>query len=281
MAKLLVEIFRDERRRNSSLLNLTHKHIKNHSNVFHLTHQFEILLLCLLQVIGLQRVSIGQYYRLRACLKKYDATGVPNDVRSTSKTFNPIFYKKIRNVKTEVKMGTYGSLTWARLMFHVQQNRRYRRGVLSQNLLAILTGKTRQRKYARSVRKNYYRKQMFFANVDLDESDPTKKKTLHKLLHHLYFKVMDRRRYRVILFGTVGWESSTRMLSNYMRRRRRGSSVYISLFRRALKTSNSSSGMRDIMNQIWQSNVSSFRSVLTAVLDTKTRSKPTFSMFLV
>lgn len=215
-------------------------------------------------------------------MKNYNVSGVPDNFRSIP-SFNPIFYKKDRNIDTEIASGTYSSLTWARLTFQAPTTR-HRRGVLSQNLLAILSGKRVQKKYARAIQKKFYRKQLFFVNVDIADKDSSKKKTLYKLLSHLYFNVMERRRHRVILFGTVGWKSSAQMLSRYMRRRRRGSKVYFSMFRRAMTTSSpASKRMKNINNQIWQSNMRSrsFRSVLSAVVHTETKNKPTFSMFLV
>lgn len=234
-------------------------------------------------MVGLQNVTPVQFFRLqRTCMRKYSASGIPRNLRMTSTSkFNPIFYKKSRTLDKDVKSDTYKSLTWAKLTFQVQQyRRRYRRGVLSENLLAILSGKTRQKKYARGIRPNYYRKQMYFVNVNLDSKDENKKRTLYKLLSHLYFNVMDRRRYRVVLFGTVGWESSARMLENFMRRRRRH--IYFSMFKKAM--GESTLGKRGLLNQIWQSNTFTsrgFKSVLSAIVHTETRNKPSFSMFLV
>lgn len=239
---------------------------------------------CFLQVLGLQRVTPVQYYRLQStCMKSYNTSGVPGHLRSsTATTFNAIFYKNDRKINTEIASGTYSSLTWTRLTFQSLQTTRHRRSILGQSLLAILNGQRAQKKYARAIRRKNYRKQVFFVNVDLKDSDVNKKDTLNKLLSHLYYNVMGRRRYHVILFGTVGWEITERMLSSYMKRRRRGSDVYFSLFRRAM--ANSNYRMKNLVNQIWQTytkSTSTFKSVLSAVVHTETRNQPTFSTFLV
>lgn len=219
-------------------------------------------------------------------MKNYNSSGIPYRHRFTTETtFNPIFYKNDHRINTEISSGTYQSLSWTRLTFQSPKPRRNRRSILGENLLNILSGQRAQKKYARAIRRKFYRKQVFFVNVNLNDDDENKKSTLKKLLTHLYFKTMERRRHRAILFGTLGWDSSAKMLRSFMRRRRRGSQKYFGLFRRAMKTSTAfSTNMKKILNQIWQTNTkskSSFKSVMAAVVETNTKNKPTFQMFLM
>lgn len=233
-------------------------------------------------MIGLQRVDYQKYFQLkRSCLKRYNASGIPENP-SHSASLNIIFYKNDRNVIQEVKKGNYKSMAWSKMTFQAYGNRRrYRRGVLADNLLAILSGQSRPKKYARAIRGNFYRKQVFVVNLDIEDSDEVKEKTLHKLLSHLYFNVLGRRRHRIILLGTFGWQKTLLKLRNFLRRRRRGSRTYFSMFRNALGSSVLSS-TNGVINQIWMSNMRrSFRSVLSAIVETRTENKPSFSMFVV
>lgn len=159
--------------------------------------------------------------------------------------------------------------------------RRYRRGVLSSNLFAIFKGKNTLKKYARIIRERFHRK-IYFVNINVHENDENKDKVLKNLLWHFYKHVTDRRRYRVVLLGTVGWSECLHTLQNFLKRKRRGR--YYTMFKSAMSYPRSKSVMMNsIVNQIWMSNVGGgFRPILSAVVNTEneTKRQPTFGVFM-
>jgi len=183
-----------------------------------------------LSVIGFQNVNKEKLAILKKCLRLYRFTGSTNENADNNQ--NIIAYKRQRTTRNrkngkfwlsktpETKSKLAGSrqfntCTWSRMILATVVGKRKIRSERVKSkvlrLMSLLVKKPkRQREEVYRTVNSYRWFQYYVVNTALDENDPQVASQQMKIcLDYLYNKVMDRRRYPVMLFVSSNHDDSS------------------------------------------------------------------------
>ena len=175
----------------------------------------------------------NQLSDIHKCLHGYASIGDPITNQSNTH-YNPIFYKKHAHIKL-VSHGTFwlsktpnlpestveGTnrprvATWVQMTFSKNVVKRKQSKTLDKIfwLLQAATGNTKNGKQDDGLSANvdYVHMTFFIVNTHLDwKNVEVARRQIHSLLSHMKEKIMDRRRYKVVLTGDLNWEDDSSM----------------------------------------------------------------------